>query len=151
MKISAYIPCYNGAATLRQAIDGMRGQTQAVDELFVVDNGSSDGSAAVAEAAGVRVIRLERCLGRGASRARAMQEAAHPLVVCCDASIALPPDFIANAVRWFEDERVGAVSGRVSQREARTCADRGRRPPPRRRAQPWPPARRMPPPAPGSP
>ncbi len=126
MKISAYIPCYNGAATIGQAIDGLKNQTRKVDELFVVDNGSTDDSAQVAEHAGVRVIRLERCLGRGASRARAMAEAAHPLVASCDSSVLLPGDFVAKAERWFEDTGVAAVTGRISQRDARTAVDRWR-------------------------
>lgn len=126
MRVSAYIPCYNGAATLRFAIEGMKTQERPVDELFVVDNGSADDSARVAEEAGVRVVRLDRCLGRGAARARAMAEARHPLVVSCDSAIVLPPDFVAKAVRWFEDASVGAVGGRIAQKEARTAADRWR-------------------------
>ncbi len=107
MQVSAYIPCYNGAATLAEAIEGLKRQERAVDELFVVDNGSTDESARVAEAAGVRVIRIEHCMGRGASRARAMEEARHPLVACCDASVVLPPDFVGNAMAWFEDAECG--------------------------------------------
>jgi len=126
MQISAYIACYNGAATLARAIEGLKRQARVVDELFVVDNGSSDNSVRVAEEAGVRAIRLERCLGRGASRARAMEEARHPLVVSCDAGVVLPPDFVGKAARWFEDARVAAVTGRIAQHEARTATDRWR-------------------------
>ena len=126
MQVSAYIPCYNGAATLAGAIEALKRQEPAVDELFVVDNGSTDESVRIAEEAGVRVVRLGRCLGRGASRGRAMDEAKYPLVACCDSSVVLPPDFVASAARWFGDEKVAAVSGRISQEEARTAADRWR-------------------------
>jgi GT2 family glycosyltransferase len=126
VKISAYIPCYNGRATIAEALRSIQRQERQVDELFVVDNGSTDGSANLVESMGVRAIRLERCLGRGASRARAMEEARHPLVLCCDASIELPPDFVVKAESWFEDRNVAAVGGRISQREARTVADRWR-------------------------
>ncbi|MGA3169814.1 MAG: glycosyltransferase family A protein [Chthoniobacteraceae bacterium] len=126
MQVSAYIPCYNGAATLKQAIESVRNQSRPVDEFYVIDNGSTDDSAHVAEQAGARVIRLDRCLGRGASRTWAMAEAKHPLVLSCDAGIELPPDFAAKAERWFEDAAVAAVAGRIAQREARTVADRWR-------------------------
>lgn len=125
-QVSAYIPCYNGAATLARAIEGLKRQERAVDELFVVDNGSADGSVRVAEEAGVRVVRLGRCLGRGASRARAMQEARHPLVVSCDSGMVLPPDFVRKGLPWFDDGKVAAVVGRISQEQARTVADRWR-------------------------
>ena len=126
MQVSAYIPCYNGAATLAAAIAGVRRQEHAVEELFVVDNGSLDNSAAIAEEAGVRVIRRTGGEGRGAARARAMAEARHPLVLCCDASILLPPDFVSKALPWFADPNVAAVTGRIAQEAARTAADRWR-------------------------
>jgi len=126
MPVSAYIPCYNGAATLARAIEGLKKQEPPVDELFVVDNGSTDDSAGVAREAGVPVIRLAHCLGRGTSRARAMEEARHPLVASCDSSIVLPPDFVARAARWFADEAVAAVGGRIAQADARSAADRWR-------------------------
>ena len=124
MEISAYIPCYNGAATLRRAIEGV--QRQPVAECFVVDDGSTDGSAKIAEAAGVRVIRLERRMGRGACRARAMAEARHPVVLSCDASILLPPDFTARAAKWLDRQEVAAVSAYITQQEAHHAVDRWR-------------------------
>ncbi len=126
MKVSGYIPSYNSCATIEASIRSLQAQSRAIDELLVVDNGSTDGSADLAEAMGVRVIRLAAGGGRGRSRARAMQEAAHPLVVCCDSSITLPPDFVEKAERWFADESVAAVCGRISQATARTAADRWR-------------------------
>ncbi|HEX4085568.1 MAG TPA: glycosyltransferase family 2 protein [Chthoniobacteraceae bacterium] len=124
MEISAYIPCHNGAATLQRAIEGVR--RQPVAEFFVVDDGSTDGSAKIAEAAGVRVIRLDRRTGRGACRARAMAEARHPVVLSCDAAIFLPPDFVARAVKWIEQENAAAVCGFITQQEARNAVDRWR-------------------------
>jgi GT2 family glycosyltransferase len=126
MEVSAYIPCYNSRATVTEAIASIQAQTRAVDEFFVVDNGSTDGTPDLVESMGVRVIRLAGGGGRGTSRARAMEEARHPLVVCCDSGIALPVDFVAKAERWFADESVAAVCGRISQKIARTAADRWR-------------------------
>ncbi len=126
MEVSGYIPCYNSRATVAAAIASIQAQTRTVDEFFVVDNGSTDGTADLVESMGVRVIRLAGGGGRGASRARAMEEARHPLVVCCDSGIALPEDFVAKAERWFADDAVAAVCGRISQEIARTAADRWR-------------------------
>jgi GT2 family glycosyltransferase len=126
MGISAYVPCYNNKETIAEAVRSIQEQTTAVDELFVIDDGSTDGSAEVVEGLGVRVIRHGRRLGRGAARARAMEEARHPSVVSCDATIALEGDFVSKAARWLEDERVAAAGGRIQQREARTAADRWR-------------------------
>jgi len=124
MEVSAYIPCYNGAALLRVAIEGVRRQNPS--ELLVIDNASTDGSGKIAEEAGARVIRIEERVGRGACRARAMAEARHPVVLCCDVSIQLPPDFLSRALRRLEQPAVAAVCGQISQQGARNAVDRWR-------------------------
>ena len=115
MKISAYIPCFNNRRTLSDAIASIRAQTAPVDELLVVDDGSTDGTAETAASLGARVIPQSKNLGRGAARARAMSEAAHELVLCCDAAKTLDPNFVKNALPWFADPDVAAVFGWVAQ------------------------------------
>jgi glycosyltransferase involved in cell wall biosynthesis len=56
--ISAYVPCFNNEATVGQALASLQRQTYPVDELFLVDDGSTDGSRAVAEQMGVRVVAM---------------------------------------------------------------------------------------------
>src|SRR5215472_10114778 len=43
--IAAVIPTLNRKASLRQCLDALLSQTRPVDEILVVDNGSSDGTA----------------------------------------------------------------------------------------------------------
>ena len=109
--ISAYIPCYNNIDTIAEAVNSIRRQKVAVDELFVIDDGSTDGSAEAVESMGIRVIRNEKNLGRGAVRNRAMVEAKNELVLCCDATNTLPPDFVSRLLPWFKDPKVAAVCG----------------------------------------
>jgi cellulose synthase/poly-beta-1,6-N-acetylglucosamine synthase-like glycosyltransferase len=111
--ISAYIPCYNNAGTLEAAIIGIQGQAVKVDELFVVDDGSIDASREVAAALQVRVIEMKVNQGRGAVRARAMEEARHELVLCCDATNRLREDFLEGALPRFTDLKVAGVCGRL--------------------------------------
>lgn len=50
MRISAILPCFNGDATLRVQLDALARQSWQDDwELVFVDNGSTDGSVAMAE------------------------------------------------------------------------------------------------------
>jgi hypothetical protein len=60
------IPCYQGAATVGDVVRGARAQGLAV---VVVDDGSTDGSAAAAEAAGATVLRHPANRGKGAALA----------------------------------------------------------------------------------
>jgi len=105
MKVSAYIPCFNNEATLVEAVASVRAQTVPVAELFVLDDASTDCSADLASKTGVRVVSLQENLGRGAARARAMLEAKHEYVLGCDATIALPPDFLARALVWMQEPK----------------------------------------------
>ncbi|HWA07871.1 MAG TPA: glycosyltransferase family 2 protein [Opitutaceae bacterium] len=68
--VSILIPCYNAESWLADTLESALGQTWTHREIIVVDDGSRDGSLAVArrfEARGVRVIAQTN---RGASAAR---------------------------------------------------------------------------------
>jgi glycosyltransferase involved in cell wall biosynthesis len=57
--VAIIIPCYNASAFIRETIDSTLRQSLMPAEVIVVDDGSTDGSAAIAESYGspVRVIR----------------------------------------------------------------------------------------------
>ena len=124
VKISAYIPCFNSADTIARTINSIRQQTVPVSELFLIDDGSSDNSAGIAEAMDLKVIRLEHNKGRGFVRSLAMQEAAHELVFCCDSTKQVCPNFIENCLPWFNDESVAAVRGHFVLPEITSVAQR---------------------------
>lgn len=124
--ISAYVPCYNNAQTIEQAIRSIQAQTVPVAELFVIDDGSDDDSIRRVEALGVPVVSMGTNSGRGAVRARAMDAAKHELVLGCDATNALDPGFLEKALPWFIEPTVAAVFGRIGQGPPRNAIERWR-------------------------
>lgn len=64
MKLLAIIPAFNEAARIGPVVEQAR---SFVREVIVVDDGSRDGTAAVAQAAGARVIVHEQNRGKGAA------------------------------------------------------------------------------------
>lgn len=77
--VSVVIPCFNGAIYLREAIDSVLRQTVPPLEVLVVDDGSTDDSAAIAESYGlpVRVIRQQNqgaCMARNRGHDEAVGE-----------------------------------------------------------------------------
>jgi glycosyltransferase involved in cell wall biosynthesis len=67
--VSVIVPARDAAATLGRTLDALERQQNAGEfELIVVDNGSLDETASVAERAGVRVVRRTRGDGPGAAR-----------------------------------------------------------------------------------
>ncbi len=77
MKVSALIPTYNRRNYIFRAIDSVLAQTVPVDEIIVVDDGSTDGTLeAIGSVYGpeVKVVRQEN-MGVSVARKRAIDEA----------------------------------------------------------------------------
>jgi glycosyltransferase involved in cell wall biosynthesis len=92
MKLSVVIPAYNRATLIPITLRSLLAQERVADEILVVDDGSTDGTAEVAEAFGhpVRVIRQTN-LGPGAARNRGLAEAQGEFVHFFDSDdLALP-------------------------------------------------------------
>jgi glycosyltransferase involved in cell wall biosynthesis len=127
MKVSAYVPCYNNDDTIEKTIESIRLQSKKVNEIFVIDDGSTDNSVKKCKNQDVKVICNAVNMGRGYTRHRAMKIAKNDLVLSCDATLTLPNDFIVNALKWFYNEKsLAAVYGLVTQKQAFTAADRWR-------------------------
>ena len=71
--ICAIIPCFNEAGAIRRIV---RDTLEHVGTVLVVDDCSTDNTAAEAEAAGAIVLRHPRNLGKGAALKTAFREAA---------------------------------------------------------------------------
>jgi glycosyltransferase involved in cell wall biosynthesis len=98
-KVSAIIPAYNAERFLGQAIGSVLAQTHPVSECIVVDDGSTDGTAAVAERHGdrVRLIRQPNA-GVAAARNRGAREARGELLAFLDADDRWLPERVERQV-----------------------------------------------------
>lgn len=85
MKISVLMPVYNAEAFLEETLESILSQTLPPYEIIALDDGSTDGSAAILEKR--KEIRLIRSGHRGVNRARNLliREAAGDIVAFMDA------------------------------------------------------------------
>lgn len=102
--ITAIIPLYNGARFIREALESIFDQELAADEVIVVDDGSTDGGAAiVSEVARRYPIRLLSKENGGQSSARNMgvDHAHGDLIAFLDQDDAWYPNHLAELVKPF--------------------------------------------------
>lgn len=94
MKVSAVIPTFNRLAYIPRAIDSLLAQTVPVDEVIIVDDGSTDGTAEMIEAQYGPRIRLVRQQNTGVSgaRRRGIQEAEGEWIAFLDSDDEWMPD-----------------------------------------------------------
>jgi glycosyltransferase involved in cell wall biosynthesis len=82
---SVVIPCYNQGAFLREALDSVRSATTRPVEVIVVDDGSTDDTAAVAASTPGAICVRQPNAGLAAARNRGLEEARGEYVVFLDA------------------------------------------------------------------
>jgi glycosyltransferase involved in cell wall biosynthesis len=85
--ISCLIPAWNEAARIGPVLRAVAGHPL-LAEVIVIDDGSTDGTAAVAQAAGARVLRQPQNGGKSAAIARGLAIAQGDLILLLDADLA---------------------------------------------------------------
>lgn len=109
--ISVVIPVKDDAALLRRCLAALAAQHDRPDEIVVVDNGSTDGSADVAREAGARVVAESRP-GIPAASARGFDEATGDVIARLDADCVPPPEWISRIRTAFAgDPALDAITG----------------------------------------
>jgi GT2 family glycosyltransferase len=98
---------HDSARTISEAIESVRLQTRADWELIVVDDGSSDDTAAIASAFGDDRIRVVTQENRGPAAARnlGLRLATTPLVSTLDSDDLWLPPYLETMARVFDIER----------------------------------------------
>jgi cellulose synthase/poly-beta-1,6-N-acetylglucosamine synthase-like glycosyltransferase/peptidoglycan/xylan/chitin deacetylase (PgdA/CDA1 family) len=119
--VSILVPAHNEAVGIARAVRSLAGSNYRGEiETIVVDDGSSDDTAAVVEAllaqgqgsrgTSVRLLRQANT-GKAAALNRALAASRHEIVVTVDADTVFEPDTLALLVQRFREPRVGAISG----------------------------------------
>jgi glycosyltransferase involved in cell wall biosynthesis len=102
--VSVVIPVRDTERYLGEALTSILAQTRPVDEIVVVDDGSTDGTVAIARSFGDRVSVIERpARGPGAARNDGITAASGELIALCDADDVWLPHRIERQLELIDD------------------------------------------------
>jgi len=101
--LSVVIPCKDDGPFLQRCLQALQSQTLAPLEIIVVDNNSSDGSAAIAAAYGARVLH-EHVPGIAAAASAGYDAAKGDVIARCDADSIPPADWLERICLRFDRE-----------------------------------------------
>ncbi|MBI2816699.1 MAG: glycosyltransferase [Acidobacteria bacterium] len=112
---SIVIPNWNGKELLAKFLPSIVEATSEQDEIIVVDNASTDGSAEFLRQRfpRVRVIQTERNLGFGGGSNLGIQAARNRIAVLLNNDMRVTPDFLRPLLDGFTDPAVFAVSSQI--------------------------------------
>jgi glycosyltransferase involved in cell wall biosynthesis len=101
-------------------------QTYKIDEILVVDDGSTDSTMAIAGDYPVRVISHNRNKGLAAARNTAFRESRNEFVAALDADCAASAEWLAELMRCFTEGDVSGIAGRLLEKNTSGLADKWR-------------------------
>ncbi|NOX44617.1 MAG: glycosyltransferase family 2 protein [Caldiserica bacterium] len=120
MKVSVIIPAFNEAERIGAVIEPLLDVPE-VDEVIVVDDGSSDGTAEVARRYGVKVIRLPENKGKALALDAGVREAKNDLLLFLDADLTgLRPAHVRKLLSAYAEGGADIVVGVFKEGRAAT-------------------------------
>ncbi|MDR0736684.1 MAG: glycosyltransferase family 2 protein [Zoogloeaceae bacterium] len=108
-RIAVIIPCYNEAVSIAKVVGDFRAALPAA-EIFVYDNNSTDGAAAVAREAGA-TVRHCRQQGKGNTMRKAFLEVDADCYIMVDGDDTYPAEYAAQMARLVLEDGVDMVVG----------------------------------------
>ncbi|WP_434448684.1 glycosyltransferase [Lentzea sp. E54] len=112
--VSVVVPAFNEALNIAATVRSIAANDHLADvEVIVVDDGSTDGTADLAEELGLPGVTVLRQTNQGKPAAlnAGVRAAMHDVLVLVDADTIFEPETVGQLVQPFADTGVGAVSG----------------------------------------
>ena len=120
--VAIIVPAYNEAVGIERAVRSLAASEYPDFEVIVVDDGSTDDTAAIIERLGLERVRVLRKANGGKASAlnTGIEASSAPVVVMVDGDTVFEPEALRHLVRPLGDPAVGAVSGNTKVGNRRT-------------------------------
>jgi cellulose synthase/poly-beta-1,6-N-acetylglucosamine synthase-like glycosyltransferase len=112
LSVSVVVPAHQAAGEIAACLSGIVAAGFGLDEILVIDDGSRDGTGAIALRMGVRVVRNDAALRPARARNRGVLETASDIVVFVDADVVIHPGARARILdNFMRDPALVALFG----------------------------------------
>ena len=126
-RLTVLVPAYNEAESVADTVRSLREQTLPPEEILVIDDCSTDGTAEAAREAGATVIQPPKNTGsKAGAQNYALQFVKTEFTMAVDADTFVAPDAIEKVMRALDDPGIAAACGFVLPRHVKTVWERGR-------------------------
>ena len=114
VKCSIVIRAYNEEKHIGQLLDGISSQTLKEREVILVDSGSTDETAKIAEEKGARIVRIKKDeFTFGRSLNRGVEAATGEFIINISAHCyPVYPDWLEQLIKPFEDPKIAVTYGK---------------------------------------
>lgn len=112
MKISVIVPNYNGISMLKNCLDSLLNHDRKPDQIVVVDNGSTDGSAAEVQSSypAVTLVPLSTNTGFTGANNAGLTASEGELIVLLNNDCIVEPGWLRSLEHRMEESEVAAVT-----------------------------------------
>src|SRR5438046_3174896 len=109
VKISVVIPARDAESVLSRCLDAIEQSSHIPHELIVVDDNSTDSTAAIAHRSGAKVLKTIAQSGPGGARNLGARAATGEVLLFVDADVVIQPNTLARVLWHFQKDSLLAA------------------------------------------
>src|SRR6266498_5411355 len=117
MRMCVIVPAKDERLGIGKTVSSVLAAGALPDDVYVMDDGSSDGTGDIARSYGVNVLRNEKNIGKACSIQRAARHwaltANYEVICLMDADTEVNENYFQSCIADFDDPKVAAVCGRA--------------------------------------
>jgi GT2 family glycosyltransferase len=121
--VTAVVPSYNRRDLLERLLPLLRAQTRPPEEILVVDNASTDGSAEAAAALGARVLRMERNTGFACAVNHGVRASRTEWLALVNNDVEPAPDWLEKLLDGASERQAWFATGKLLDAARRDVID----------------------------
>jgi len=116
MKVALYIPCFNSDKTIRACLEAIMLQTAPIDEILVIDDGSTDKTVEIAKKYPIKIISHAKNRGLASARNTAINAVSAEFVASVDSDCLAHPNWLKLLMKELKSGKTAGAGGSLLEK-----------------------------------